>query len=131
MWQKNDLGGAFNMHPDYLMLLSIKIILLLLGPHIAHIIFVVLETHLQQNDNKKKSLFMLHLQVDTGYSNAIMWIKTSHLVQSNPVPGAARIVGRQLEHSFCIFKTVPLILHHKSDQWDVHLVWELQRSFKT
>lgn len=52
------------MHPDYLMFLTIKVILLLLSPHIAHIILVVLETHLwvQLQNDKKRSL-MLHSQV--------------------------------------------------------------------
>lgn len=49
------------MHPDYLIFLSIKVILLLLGPHIAHIILVVLETHLCNGKMIKKYIYYVTL----------------------------------------------------------------------
>lgn len=39
-----------------------------------------------------------------------------YLKQSDPVPGATWVVGRQAEFCYGIIDTVPLILHYDGDQ---------------
>lgn len=60
----------------------------------------------------------------------VTWAEV-YLIQSDPVPGAARVVGGHFEFCCGIGNAVPLILHYESDQGDVHLVRELQRQFTT
>lgn len=54
-----------------------------------------------------------------------------HLVQSDPVPGAASKVGRNSESGRCIGDTVPLVLHHDRDERNVHLVRKLHKTQKS
>lgn len=50
-------------------------------------------------------------------------------VQSNPIPGAAWEVGRHFEFGCGISNAIPLILHYECDQGNIHLIWELQKTF--
>lgn len=54
-----------------------------------------------------------------------------YLVQSDPVPGAAREVGCNFELGCGVSNAVPLILHHECDQGNIHLVRKLHRTFST
>lgn len=63
-------------------------------------------------------------------ARCVTWAEV-YLVQSDPVPGAAWVVGGHFEFCCGISNAVPLILHDECDQGDVHLVRELQRQFTT
>lgn len=130
-----------------------KISFLLLGPHISHIVLVVFEAHLRGSSTITNSTWfklVMHRNICDSTSNALQtWIlQTLHvtlyvysftsrynlrdsiyLVQSDPVPGAAREVGRNFEFGCGISNTIPLILHDECDQGNIHLVRELRRTF--
>lgn len=131
--RENDLLVEFRSSPNYLMFLSVEISLLLLGPHISYIVLVVFEAHLRESSPIKawcsetfacqfKRLFLHSQKLFSFVSKTVI-----HLVQSNPVPGAASKVGRDSKFGRCISDTIPLILHEECDERNVHLAWELQK----